>query len=227
LPEEPAPQQNSVYATRLAYTQTACHAWMLVSAVLASATLAVLVWTYQVYLASLRRQPLVVGYEPGSGVTRILNPEALRFHPTDETLRYFLLHFVREHCERTREVSRDYTHSLVFMDRRLTGARIEQDIRQIKQWQTGEGDEVRVKVLNVTVEDTRHGCQDGSPAQPCRARIDYEKTYYDRHTDREIARKAYAADVTFVLKSEVTNDMIADNPLGLVITDFHEFQGFE
>ena len=29
-----------------------------------------------------------------------------------------------------------------------------------------------------------------------------------------------------ILKGEITNDMIEDNPLGLIVTDFHEFQGF-
>jgi hypothetical protein len=187
---------------------------------------ALLLWTYGVYRASLSRPPLVVGYDPASGAARVLSPEALRFRPTDETLRHFLLHFVREHCERTSAVSHDYGHSLLFMDRRLAGAAIEQDIKQIRQWQAGEGDEVRVKVLNMTLEDTASGCRDGSPRHPCRAKVDYEKAFYNRHTDRPVATKAYAADVTFVLKSEITNDMVEDNPLGLIITDFHEFEGF-
>src|SRR6185295_17804541 len=116
--------------------------------------------------------------------------------PTDDTLRHFLLHFVREHCERTTAAGRDYAHSLLYMDRRLTGAGIEQDVKQIQQWQAGKGDEVRVKVLNVTIEDTHQGCRDGSPAHPCRARIDYEKTFYERRSDREMETKAYAADIT-------------------------------
>lgn len=227
-PIEPSsePKHVSLYSTRLAYITAACRISLLCNVAFVLVLTVLSCWTYGVYRASLSRPPLVVGFDPASGAARVLSPETLRFRPTDETLRHFLLHFVREHCERTADVSRDYGHSLLFMDRRLAGAGIEQDIKQIKQWQTGEGDEVRVKVLNMTLEDVASGCRDGSPPHPCRAKIDYEKTFYNRHNDRLVTTKAYAADVTFVLKSEITNDMVEDNPLGLIITDFHEFEGF-
>ena len=219
-------QRMPMYATRLAYLTAACRISILCNVGQLLVMAAILLWTHSVYQASLRRAPLVVGYDPASGATRLLNPETLTFHPTDETLRSYLMRFVREHCERTQNAGRDYGHSLLYMDRKLTGAAIEQDIQQIRQWQAKDAAEVRIKVLNVTVEDTKNGCRDGSPPHPCRAKIDYEKTYYDRRTDRPTDTKAYAADVSFILKSEITNDMIEDNPLGLIITDFHEFQGF-
>lgn len=222
----PEPHRVAMYSTRLAYITAACRVSVLCNVGLLVTLLATLLWTYGVYRSSLRRPPLVVGYEPGTGATRVLNPEALKFRPTDETLRHFLVRFVREHCERTMDARKDYGHSLLYMDRKLTGARIDQDIQQIKQWEAGEGNEVRIKVLNATIADTAQGCRDGSPPHPCRARIDYEKTSYERHSDRPLETKAYAADVVFVLKSEITNDMVEDNPLGLIITEFHEFEGF-
>lgn len=226
-PIEPGePQRVALYATRLAYLTATCRVSLLCNLGLLFVIAAVLWWTHSVYQFSLRRQPLVVGYDPASGATHLLNPEVLTFHPTDETLRSYLMRFVREHCQRTQNAGQDYGHSLLYMDRKLTGAGIEQDIQQIQQWAAKDTDEVRVKVLNVTIEDTKNGCRDGSPPHPCRAKIDYEKAYYDRRSDRRTDTKAYAADITFILKSEITNDMIEDNPLGLIITDFHEFQGF-
>ena len=112
------------------------------------------------------------------------------------------------------------------MDRKLTGSGIERDIQQIKEWSSKDSAEVRVRVQNVTIDDTKSGCRDSSPPHPCRARVDYQKTYIDRHSERVTDTKAYAADITFVLRSEITNDMVEDNPLGLIITDFHEFEGF-
>ena len=226
-PMEPtASPAITLYSTRLAATASACRAWMCAFVALCVVLAAVLVWTQGVYQASLRRQPLVVGYEPGTGATRILNPDSLKFRPTDDSLRHFLLHFVREHLERTHTVDQDYGHSLLYMDRRLSTSLIDQDVRQIKAWQSAHGDEIRVKVLNVTLEDTRQGCQDGIPPHPCRAKIDYQKSFYSRDTEHPTAVKAFAADLVFVLKSEITNDMIEDNPLGLIITDFHEYEGF-
>ena len=226
-PLEPADTPRvAIYATRLAYLTATCRVSILCNIGQLFVMAAVLLWTHSVYQFSLRRPPLVVGYDPASGATHVLNPETLTFHPTDETLRSYLMRFVREHCQRTQNAGRDYGHSLLYMDRKLTGQSIDRDVQQIQQWLTKDADEVRIRVLNVTIEDTKNGCRDGSPPHPCRAKVDYEKTYYERRTDQPKDTKAYAADVTFILKSEITNDMIEDNPLGLIITDFHEFQGF-
>ncbi len=52
----------------------------------------------------------------------------------------------------------EYGHSLQFMDRRLTSQGIQDDIKSIKKLRAGEGDEVRVRVANVTLANLEHGC---------------------------------------------------------------------
>ena len=114
-PIEPSPEPRhvSLYSTRLAYVTAACRVSMLCNMAFVFLVAVLSCWTYGVYRASLSRPPLVVGFDPASGAARVLNPETLRFRPTDETLRHFLLHFVREHCERTQNAGKDYGHSLL------------------------------------------------------------------------------------------------------------------
>ena len=93
----------------------------LIANIAQAATLAlVLLWTYGIYRASLVRDVRFFGVTNDGGLQPI-NPDALKFRPTDQILRSFLLKFVKEHQERVSlTVAAEYGHSLQFMDGRLT-----------------------------------------------------------------------------------------------------------
>ncbi len=220
-------QQPSMFATRMAYLEAANRVSLVANIVQAVTLALVLLWTYSVYKASLVRDVRFFGITDGGGLQPI-NPDALKFRPTDQILRSFLLKFVKEHQERVSlTVAAEYGHSLQFMDRRLTSQGIQDDIKSIKKLRAGEGDEVRVRVANVTLANLEHGCANGSSPRPCTAKVDYEKSFFERTEQRLIETKKYSASIEFVLKTEITNDMVAENPIGLIITSFHEYEGWE
>ncbi len=225
--ERPNPPQPSMFATRLAYLEAANRVSLIANIAQAATLALVLLWTYGIYRASLVRDVRFFGVTNDGGLQPI-NPDALKFRPTDQILRSFLLKFVKEHQERVSlTVAAEYGHSLQFMDRRLTSQGIQDDIKAIKKLRAGEGDEVRVRVANVTLANLEHGCANGSAPRPCTAKVDYEKSFFARAEQRLIETKKYSASIEFVLKTEITNDMVADNPIGLIITSFHEYEGWE
>ena len=138
-------RETTLYSTRLAYIEAACHASVLGNMALAIALCAVLVWTYGVYRASLVREVHFFAVDSAGGLSPV-NPDALKFHPTDQILRSFLMRFTKEHAERLRaSVIHDYGHSLLFMDRVLTAASIEKDVKEIKAFKAGLDPEIRVQ----------------------------------------------------------------------------------
>jgi hypothetical protein len=137
------------------------------------------------------------------------------------------MRFVKEHAERSRaSVIHDYGHSLLFMDRTLAAASIEQDVKEIKAFKAGLDPEIRVRVGNVALQMLSKDCADNSAPAPCLATVQYEKEYLDRNDQHLIDTKRFSASLQFVLKSLITNAMVEDNPIGLIITRYHEDEGW-
>ena len=74
-------------------------------------------------------------------------------------------------------------------------------------------------MTNVSIQDLR--------SSPYRATADFEKIYYSPATREITRREKYVANIVFVKKNRVPNDMIPVNPLGLTITYFREDQAFQ
>lgn len=224
--EPPVKRPPSLYSTRLAFIEAACRASVLANIAMAITLCAVLAWTHSVYRASLVREVHFFAVDSAGGLSPV-NPDALKFHPTDQILRSFLMRFTKEHAERVRaSVVHDYGHSLLFMDRALTAASIEKDVKEIKAFKAGLDPEIRVRVGNVTLQMLSKDCADNSAPTPCLATVQYEKEYFDRNDQHLIETKRFSASLQFVLKAQITNDMVEDNPIGLIVTRYHEDEGW-
>jgi type IV secretory pathway component VirB8 len=62
---------------------------------------------------------------------------------------------------------------------------------------------------------------------PFRARVDFYMVYYSPADHSELKRDLYTANFVFLFKSQVPNELIPINPLGMTITHFREDQAFK
>ncbi len=217
------PPRETVYAGRLFYAERNAKYSTVAVVALTGALIAVCAWTNGIYRASLERRPLVVGIDSVTKTAYVLRPESLELKPGEANLRGALMSFVKLHCERVpATVEQDYLHSLLFMDRSLTGAAIDADQKEIAALLRGEGNEIRVQVANVSIASFAGGCQ----VAACRARVDFTKMIFNRGDHTAAESKQVVAEIGFLLAKTVSNDMVESNPLGLIVTDYHESPAF-
>ena len=76
-----------------------------------------------------------------------------------------------------------------------------------------------IEIKNVAIEDLR--------SAPYRARIEFYKIVTSPIDHSELKRELWTANVVYVFRDQVPNDMLLVNPLGLTITYFREDQAFE
>ncbi len=79
--------------------------------------------------------------------------------------------------------------------------------------------EIDVDVKKVALEEMQ--------TPPFRARVDFYLVYYSPADHSELKRDLYTANFVFLFKSQVPNELIPINPLGLSITYFREDQAFK
>ena len=79
--------------------------------------------------------------------------------------------------------------------------------------------EIDVDVKKVALEEMQN--------PPFRARVDFYMVYYSPADHSEIKRDLYTANFVFVFKSQVPNELIPINPLGMTITYFREDEAFK
>src|SRR6266516_8145223 len=181
-----------------------------------------LVWlNVKTYQAFKYVKPLVIRINE-VGRAEALQYDDFAYQPQEGELRYFLIDFIQRHYSRMRATVRDnYARSLFFLDGRLAEALIEANRKThaMETFLAGSAEEIEVKVNNVSIEDLR--------SSPYKATVDFEKIYHSPATHEETKREKYVANVVFVKKDRVPNDMIPVNPLGLTITYFREDQAFQ
>ncbi len=157
----------------------------------------------------------------GSLVT--LDAKMFSFPVTDATLRSALINFARHHMERVKgRVVEDYASSEGFLDKPLKSRLRPHNMVNIKAVREGLAEEVQVKVLSVSLRNVASGCEH----TPCGASIIVKKTMNHGSTERTAESMV---ELSFVLRpKEVTDrEVQAQNPMGLVITDFREYPYFE
>ena len=165
-------------------------------------------------------KPLVIRIDD-VGHAAAVSYDSLTYTPQAPELKYFLVQFVTKHYSRMRAtVRQQYAESLYFLDGRLADATIEANKKSgtIERFLTGGGEEIDVRVKNVTLDDLRQ--------PPFRATVDFDQVSLTPATRAEVTRDAYVAHVVFVLQDQVDNARIPINPLGLTITYFREDQAF-
>jgi len=165
-------------------------------------------------------KPLVIRIDD-VGRASAVNYASLTYTPQAPELKYFLIQFVTKHYSRMRAtVRQQYAESLYFLDGRLADATIEANKKAgtIERFLTSGGEEIDVRVKNVTLEDLRQ--------PPYRATVEFDQVYLSPATHTETHRETYVAHLVFVMDDQVDNARIPINPLGLTITYFRDDQAF-
>ena len=79
--------------------------------------------------------------------------------------------------------------------------------------------EIDVDVKKVALEEMQ--------VPPFRARVDFYMVYYSPADHSELKRDLYTANFVFVFRTQVPNELIPINPLGLSVTYFREDEAFK
>lgn len=177
--------------------------------------------TFKMYEASRQLKPLVIRINE-VGRAEAASYESLEYKPQAAEMKYFLIQFVQQHHGRMRAtLQENFARSLYFLDGRLADEIMERNKKSkaIESFIAGQGEEVDVRVNNVSIEDLRKA--------PYRATVDYDKVYFTPGTRQELRRERYVGNFVFVVRDRVANPMIPVNPLGLTITYFREDQAFQ
>ncbi|MGH9738143.1 MAG: VirB8/TrbF family protein, partial [Candidatus Acidiferrales bacterium] len=167
-------------------------------------------------------RPLVIRIDQ-LGRAEALDYHTFDYKPQDAEVRYFLTQFCTLYYRRNRyTIQDDFSKSLYFLDGSLANSVFDAykkgDI--IKQFLTNSSaPEIDIDVKNVALE--------GLQTPPYRARVDFDMVYYSPADHSEIKRDVYTANFVFVFRSQVPNELIPINPLGLTITYFREDQAFK
>ena len=167
-------------------------------------------------------RPLVIRIDD-LGRAEAINYHNLEYKPQDAEAKYFLSQFCALYYRRNRyTIQNDFSKSLYFLDGKLADgifdAYRKDDI--IKKFLTNaSAPEIDVEVKKVALEDMQ------SP--PYKARVDFYMVYYSPADHSELKRDLYTANFIFIFKSQVPNELIPINPLGLSITYFREDEAFK
>jgi hypothetical protein len=116
----------------------------------------------------------------------------------------------------------DFSKSLYFLDGKLASDIIDAYKKNgvIKSFLTDHSQPgIDIEVKNVVLE--------GMQTSPSKAGVDFDMVYYSAADHSELKRTLYTAHFVFVFKSNVPNDLIPINPLGLAITYFREDEAFK
>jgi type IV secretory pathway TrbF-like protein len=167
-------------------------------------------------------RPLVIRIDD-LGRAEAINYHNLEYKPQDAEAKYFLSEFCALYYRRNRyTIQNDFSKSLYFLDGKLANGILDayrkDDI--VKKFITNSAaPEVDVDVKKVALEDMQ--------TPPFRARVDFYLVYYAPADHTELKRDLYTANFVFIFKSQVPNELIPINPLGITITYFREDQAFK
>jgi type IV secretory pathway TrbF-like protein len=167
-------------------------------------------------------RPLVIRIDD-LGRAEAINYHNLEYKPQDAEAKYFLSQFCALYYRRNRyTIQDDFSKSLYFLDGKLADGILDayrkDDI--IKKFITNTAaPEIDVQVKKVALEEMQ--------TAPFRARVDFYMVYYSPADHGELKRDLYTANFVFLFKTQVRNELIPINPLGITITYFREDEAFQ
>lgn len=167
-------------------------------------------------------RPLVIRIDQ-LGRAEALAYSNFEYKPQDVEAKYFLSQFSQLYYRRNRYTLKDdFSKSLYFLDGTLASDIIDAYKKNdvIKSFLTDPSKpEIDIEVKNVALE--------GMQSPPYKARVDFYMVYYSPADHSELKRTLYTANFVFVFKTNVPNELIPINPLGLAITYFREDEAFK
>jgi type IV secretion system protein VirB5 len=167
-------------------------------------------------------RPLVIRIND-LGRAEAINYHNLEYKPQDAEAKYFLSEFCALYYRRNRyTIQNDFSKALYFLDGKLANGILDayhkDDI--IRKFLTNTSTpDIDVDVKKVALEDMQ--------TAPYKGRVDFYMVYYAPADHSEIKRDLYTANFVFVFKTQVPNDLIPINPLGMTVTYFREDQAFK
>ena len=166
-------------------------------------------------------RPLVIRIDD-LGRAEAINYHNLEYKPQDAEAKYFLSQFCSLYYRRNRyTIQDDFSKSLYFLDGKLADGILDAYRKDdvIKKFITNTAaPEIDVDVKKVALEELQN--------PPFRARVDFYMVYYSPADHSELKRDLYTANFVFVFKTQVPNELIPINPLGMTITYFREDEAF-
>ncbi len=167
-------------------------------------------------------RPLVIRIDQ-LGRAEALSYSNFEYKPQDAEAKYFLSQFCQRYYRRNRyTMNDDFSKSLYFLDGKLASDIIDAYKKSdvIKSFLTDPSKpEIDIEVKNVALE--------GMQTPPFKARVDFYMVYYSAADHSELKRTLYTANFVFVFKTNVPNELVPINPLGLAITYFREDEAFK
>jgi type IV secretory pathway TrbF-like protein len=167
-------------------------------------------------------RPLVIRIDD-LGRAEAINYHNLEYKPQDAEAKYFLSEFCALYYRRNRyTIQDDFSKSLYFLDGKLADGILDAYRKDdvIRKFITNTAaPEIDVDVKKVALEEMQ--------IPPYRARVDFYMVYYSPADHSELKRDLYTANFVFVFKSQVPNELIPINPLGVTITYFREDEAFK
>src|SRR5467141_4976674 len=167
-------------------------------------------------------RPLVIRIDD-LGRAEAINYHNFEYKPQDAEAKYFLSQFCGLYYRRNRyTVQNDFSKSLYFLDGKLADGILDAYRKDdvIKKFITNTAaPEIDVDVKKVALEEMQN--------PPFRARVDFYMVYYSPADHSELKRDLYTANFVFLFKSQVPNELIPINPLGMSVTYFREDQAFK
>ena len=167
-------------------------------------------------------KPLVIRIND-VGRAEAVNYSSFGYQPQQADNRYFLSQWAELFYGRNRyTIQKDFTKALNFLNGDLQSSVIEQNrkAKAIESFLTDPAiPNIDIEIKNVSIEDLRN--------PPYRARIEFFKIYTSPIDHSELKRELWTANVVYVFREQVPNEMLLVNPLGLTITYFREDQAFQ
>ena len=167
-------------------------------------------------------RPLVIRIDD-LGRAEAINYHNFEYKPHDAEAKYFLSQFCGLYYRRNRyTVQNDFSKSLYFLDGKLADGILDAYRKDdvIKKFiMNTSAPEIDVDVKKVALEEMQ--------TPPFRARVDFYMVYYSPADHSELKRDLYTANFVFIFKSQVPNELIPFNPLGMIITYFREDEAFK
>jgi type IV secretory pathway TrbF-like protein len=167
-------------------------------------------------------RPLVIRIDD-LGRAEAINYHNLEYKPQDAEAKYFLSEFCTLYYRRNRyTIQNDFSKSLYFLDGKVADGILDAYRKDdvIKKFLTNSAaPEIDVDVKKVALEEMQ--------TPPFRARVDFYLVYYSPADHSELKRDLYTANFVFLFKSQVPNELIPNNPLGLTVTYFREDEAFK
>lgn len=199
-------------------TNTYLKVAVLVLSVVAFALLALL---YRAQTAASRLKPLVISVSD-LGRGQVMNYDDFTKIPIDRVSKYYLARWVQLYYGRNHgTLQRDFSQSLAFFSNELQSATLQQ-VNQQKMLHTflldPSAPDVDIEIDAVVLENIRQ--------TPYQAQIQFEKVFRSPGDGEVERRERWTASVIYSFRSEVPNDMLLTNPLGLVISYVHADQAF-